>query len=139
MTFWLATRLASTTLPRSLKPLKIYTAARAVVQWKLFERHWEQYTMMSATLPWLRSARVGTGGGLASPGYKMISLGYKFQAETPAARSPPFLLVTTLLRPLQPSASSSSSSSLSPVSLSLTLSPCRHRRGKYIYHTASTE
>ena len=137
LTYRLATRLASAT-PRSLKPFKIYTVARAVEQWKLFERHWEQYTMMSATLPWLRSARVGTGGGLASPGYKMISLGYKFQAETPAARSPPFLLVTTLLRPLQPSASSSSSS-LSPVSLSLTLSPCRHRRGKYIYHTASTE
>lgn len=58
-------------------------------RWKLFEYHWEQYTMMSATLPWLRSARVGTGGGLASLGYKMISLGYKFQAETPAARSPP--------------------------------------------------
>ena len=62
--------------------------------------------MMSATLPWLRSARVGTGGGLASPGYKMISLGYKFQAETPAARSPPFLLVTTLLCPLSASSSS---------------------------------
>ena len=57
---------------------------------------------MSATLPWLRSARVGTGGGLASPGYKMISLGYKFQAET---RSPPFLLVTTLLCPLSASSS----------------------------------
>lgn len=76
-------------------------------RWKLFEHHWEQYTMMSATLPWLRSTRVGTGGGLASPGYKMISLGYKFQAETPTARSPPFLLVTTLLRPLRPSFSSS--------------------------------
>lgn len=63
--------------------------ARKHSKWKVFEHHWEQYTMMSATLPWLRFAQGRCRGGLASPGYKMISLGYKFQAETPAARSPP--------------------------------------------------
>lgn len=53
-------------------------------------------SITESNIPWCQplcrgsaSPRVGAGGGLASPGYKMISLGYKFQAETPAARSPP--------------------------------------------------
>lgn len=53
-------------------------------------------SITGSNIPWCQplcrgsaSPRVGAGGGLASPGYKMISLGYKFQAETPAARSPP--------------------------------------------------
>lgn len=86
-------------------------------------------SITGSNIPWCQplcrgsaSPRVGTGGGLASPGYKMISLGYKFQAETPAARSPPPLPPC-----YNPSPSTPTLGLFLVLSLSLTVSSSFHR------------
>lgn len=73
------------------------SSCRDLSMWRhISTRSGKCLSITESNIPWCQplcrgsaSPRVGAGGGLASPGYKMISLGYKFQAETPAARSPP--------------------------------------------------
>jgi len=63
-------------MPGSFKPPRfISVTAREYSKWELFEHHWEQYTMMSATLPWLRFAQGWCRGWLGFAGVQNDIIG----------------------------------------------------------------